>query len=225
SSTAKDVSEREFIPKLSVLLADIKEKGPNRSAAMRDLKKFASRYETEELWGAANALIEVIKNKDDASFDRIEAVDTMVSVLNAVRGKMVKKERGGITWSAEPQIPVQEALPSIHPGSVLHAAEEEIAAENNSFARMEIVREESAIMLMNSIALAEMFDNTDVAKAIREGILKMDSPHAKKIMSRAALEEKPVVVAEEPAAKPGDKLSLAAIFDTDKDETDFSGVG
>ncbi len=164
----------------------------------------------------------------------MEAVDTIVSVLNAIRGKMVKEEKKGITWSAEAQVPVQGALPRVHPGSVLHAVEEEIAAEKRRFERMEIVREESMIGLLNAIALSEMFDNTDVAKAIREGILRMESPHAKKVMNGIALggkvnplEATPAVRAEEPAVarKPREKRSIEEIFGVKKSETDFSDVG
>ena len=235
SARAKDISEREFIPKLSVLIVDIGERGPNRSAALRDLRKFASKYGMEELWGAADALIAVIKNKKEASFDRIDAVDTIVSVLNAVRGKIVKKERGGITWSAESQVHVQGALPRVHSGAIIDAAEAEIAAEKKRFDRMEIVGEESTIGLLNSIALSEMFDNTDVAKAIRNGILKLESPHAKKLMNGIvlgetvdALEAKPKVVADEDSAapaKPTGKVSLERLFHMAEDETDFSDVG
>ena|GEM_PF-3996605 len=228
SARAKDISERELIPKLSVLIADIGERGPNRSAALRDLRKIASGYETEELWDAANSLIAVVKNKKEASFDRIDAVDTVVSVLNAVRKKIVKEEGKGVTWSAESQVHVQGTLPKVHPEAIIGAAEEEIAEEKRRFNRMEVVREESIIGLLNSIALSEMFDDTDVARAIRDGILKMDSPHAKKVMDRIALEAKPEVVAEEDSAspaKPTGKVSLEKLFHMANDESDFSDVG
>jgi hypothetical protein len=209
-----------FMPKLSVLLEDMCNRGPMRSAAFRDLRKLAPRFDTEMLWEGANLLLKIIKDKDDDPFERMEAVKTIVSVLNAIRRKMAKEERGGVIWSAESQVPVQDALPKIHPGSVLHATAEEIFAEKRRFGRMECAREQATIGSLNAVALVETFDNREIADAVRKAIISLDSPYAKKLVNRMALanlldplEKAPEVKDREPSEIPEKPKRLEEIFE------------
>jgi len=220
-----------FMPKHSALLADMEERGPMRSAAFRDMRKLASRFGKEELWETAGRLLDIIRDKEDDPFERIEAIRTIVPVMNAIRGKIVRGEHGGTTWSAESQVPVQEALPKVHPGALLHASAEEEKAEQERFERREIGREQTYIGSLNAVALVETFDNKEIADAVRFAISKLDSPHAKKLVNKRVLgnlvdplEKRPDVRAEEPSEEPRKPKSIEEIFDIPMEE-DFSDVG
>lgn len=219
-SSSKPDSETPFMPKLSALLKDMEDRGPMRSAAFRDLRNLAPKFEKERLWDSANLLLKIITDKDDDPFERMEAIKTIVFVLNAIRKKMITEKRKGVIWSAESQIPVQDALPKVNPGSVMHAAAEDVAAEKERFGRMESVREHAMIGSLNSVALVETFDNTDIADSIKLAVARLDSPYAKKLVNRIALENlvdpldrRPEVRAKEPSEVPQKKRNLEELFD------------
>lgn len=226
----RDLGPDSFLPKFSALLAD---RGPMRSAAFRDLGKMASRFGKEELWESAKVLLKIIRDKGDDPFERMEAIETVVSVLNALRGKIANEEKGGETWSAETQVSVQGALPKLHPEAVLHADREEEASEKKKYGKREGLREQALIGALNSVALGEMFDNADIADSIRIAIGKLDSPYAKKLVNRRALdglvdplEKRPGIQEEEPLGPTKKKASIEELFGLHPDpETDFSDVG
>ncbi|MBD3398487.1 hypothetical protein GF412_04650 [Candidatus Micrarchaeota archaeon] len=220
-----------FFPRVSVLLEDIGEPGPVRSEAIRDIKRMLGRLDKEELWGSARALLNAIKDKDAEPFERMEAIDAIVPVLNAIHRKIAKEENEGEVWSAESQVPVQGALPKVHPGAVLHADKEEEAAEKKRFGKREGIREQALIGALNSVALVETFDNKEIADSVRLAIGNLESPHAKKLVNRRALnglmdpmEAKPGVRTEEPSGHPKKKASIEELFGLDR-EDGFSGVG
>ena len=229
-SSSKPDSD-SFMPKFSVLLEDMGNRGPMRSAAFRDLRNLAPRFGKEDLWDSANLLIGIITNKGDDPFERMEAIKTIVSVLNAIRRKISRGEKRGVTWSAESQVSVQNALPRVNPGSVLHATAEEVAAEKERFGRLESAREHAMIGSLNAVALVETFDNTDIADSVRLGIANLDSPYARKLVNKMALgdlvdplERRPEVRVDEPSGVPQEKQSLEKIFEFGPGE-DVSDVG
>ncbi len=66
------------------------------SAAFRDLKNFVPKFEKENLWDSANLILNIITNKKDDPFEKMEAIKTIVFVLNAIRKRRVTEEKGGV---------------------------------------------------------------------------------------------------------------------------------
>jgi hypothetical protein len=216
---SRNLEHDPFIPRISALLADMEERGPMRSAAFRDIGKLAPKLSNEELWDSARVLLNIIRDTQDDSFERMEAISSIVPVLNAIRGKIVGAETRGIAWNAESQVGVQGALPKLHPGAIIHADREEEAAEKEKYEKMEDVREHALIGALNSVALVEIFGNKKIANAVNLAIAKLDSPHAKKLVNRRVLNglvdplgEKPKLRAEEPSVHPEKKASIEELF-------------
>lgn len=200
--------------------------GPARIGAINGLSSFSATYGIDELWEAANSLVQLIKSKKEDAGERFAALDAIVAVMNSINS--LRGGEKGETVDSMGEGLLQGMLPKPGIGCSSGAMDEEVKAHKEKFGRMEGVREDSLIGLLNSVSLAEIFDNRELSAKIKEAIGKMDSPYAKKIAGAWRNSQPPAEGTGEKEGVLGDsaqekKIGLGELFADEEEEVYETG--